>query len=267
MQLQTIINWLPQVAVTTLPGFIHQWFAARELVESLRKFPLFNPRKSPTYWLYRLFTFSLATFLFWFVVPLIFRIDAPSLQRNWQDWNLWGMALAVGFSLPYLLNAPFSILALGVFDIGPGYDKIVPIFRDAIVKAQLDKTAELWAQVGKELRTVAAQTRQKNYIDGYKTLRDSLVFLIDSQKQTVLESPLAELEGRLARPLLQQFDKIWPQRFRPDESEATIQLLNWLLAQGLISRSRLPQVLKDFGCHQSVQQYFPNATKGSRPRS
>ncbi len=267
MQLQTIANWFPQVAVTTIPGFIHQWLAARELVKSLRNYPFFNPRKSPTYWLYKLFTFSLATFLFWVVVPLVFRIDPPSVQRNWQDWNLWGMALAVGFSLPYLLNAPFSILALGVFDIGPGYDKIVPIFRDAIIKAQLDKTAELWAEVGKEMRTVAAQTRQQNYIDGHKSLRDSLVFLINSQKQTVSTSPLAELEARLDAILPQRFDKILPQRFRPDLSEATIQLLDWLLAQGLISRSRLPQVLKAFGCSQCAHKYFPKASQGSRSRS
>lgn len=265
MQPQTILSWLPQVAVTTLPGFIHQHFAARELVESLQRFPLFNPRKSPTYWVYKLFTFLLATFLFWFIVPLIFRIDAPSLQRNWKDLNLWGMALAVGFSLPYLLNAPFSILALGVFDIGPGYDKIVPIFRDTIIKAQLDRTAELWAEVGKELRTVAVQTRGQNYTDGYKALRDSLVFLIDSQKQTVSKSPLAELEARLDKILPQRFDEILPRRFRLDQSEATIQMLDWLLAQGLISRSRLPQVLKDFSCHLSVQQYFPKAPQGSRP--
>ena len=267
MQLQTVLNWLPQIAVTSIPGFIHQWLAAGELVKSLRTYPFFNPSKSPTYWLYRLFVFSLTTFLFWVVVPLIFRIDSPSLQRNWKDWNLWGMALAVGFFLPYLLNAPFSILALGVFDIGPGYDKVVGIFRKAIVQSQQDYTQKFWEAVGEELRKVAAQTRQQNYIDGHRTLRNSLVSLLDSQSRSTSKLPIPELESRLSDVIPQRLSRILPQGFRPDLSHEAIGLLHFLLAEGLISRKRLPQVLKAFGCYQCAQEYFSNQPKDRRSRS
>ncbi len=39
-----------------------------------------------------------------------------------------------------------------------------------------------------------------------------------------------------------------------------------LLTEELISRSRMFQVIRSFGCHRCTQQYFPKATKGNHPR-
>ena len=264
MPLQTILGWLPQIAIAALAGFIHQWLATRELTKSLRRFPFFNPGKSLTYWIYKLFAFFLAAFVFWFVVPTIFRIAPPSIQRNWKDANLWGMALAVGFYFRHFLDAPISIVALGVFDIGPGYHKLVSIFHDTIVKALQDNNQDFWQEVGQELRAVAAKTGQQNYTNGYQFLSDSLRSEMRIRKGTI---QLQTLERRLDAILPQRFVKIQPPSFRADLSETTIELLDWLLDEGLISRSRLPKTLRAFGCDRCIQQYFPNATKGSRSRS
>lgn len=266
MQLQILQAWLPQIIVAALPGFIHQWIAAQELTKSLRRFPLFNPRKSPTYWFYRLFAFAITAFSFWFVVPLIFRVDPPSIQRNLKDWNLWGMALAVGFYFRHFLDAPISIVALGVFDIGPGYHKLVSAFRGTIIEAQLGKTENFWQQVDKELKTVSTQKRQQNYKEGYKFLR-SVVSFTHSQKQAESKLTVAELERRLDKILPQSLDKLGSPSFPTGLSDETIELLKWLLSEGLISRNLLPQALRALGCYRCTQNYFPNATKVSRSRS
>jgi hypothetical protein len=266
VQLQTILDWLPQVAVTAIPGFINQLLAARELVKSLHKYPLFTPRKSPTYWLYRLFIFSIVTFLFWVVIPLISPIDPPSPQRDWHDLDLLGWTLAFSFFFPYFLNAPISLLSFVVFDIGPTYKKISSFFRDTIIQGQFRKTQDFWADLGRELRFVAAQTNRQNYVDGHQFLRDSLVSTLNAQKFKTSESPTVDLESRLAKILPKRFDRLRLPSFRPDLSIETIQLLEQLLDEGLIPRSRLPEVLNAIGCYQCAQRYFPKATKGSRSR-
>lgn len=263
MQLQTAIDWLPQIAIAAFAGFIHQWLATRELTQSLRRFPFFHKNKSSAYWTYKLFSFFLAAFVFWAVIPTIFRIDAPSVQRDWKDPNLWGMALAVGFYFRHFLDAPISLVALGVFDIGPGYHKLMGIFRDTIITAQQDKTQNLWETIGRDLREAAAQTKQKNYTNGHQFLRDSLI-PARSTKNGISKVRAADLKGRLDAILPRRSDKVLPASFRTDLSDTTIELLNWLLDESLISCDRLPQVLEAFGCYQCAQTYFPNATKGRR---
>ena len=270
MQLQTAIDWLPQLAIAAFAGFIHQWLATRELIKSLRRFPFFSKNRSSAYWAYRLFSFLLAAFVFWAIIPTVFRIDPPSAQRNWKDLNLWGMALAVGFYFRHFLDAPISLVALGVFDIGPGYHKLMGIFRDTIVTAQRDNTQDLWADVGKKLREADKQTKQKNYISGHQFLRDSLI-PNRGKNNEIPNVRAADLKRRLDAILPRRSNQTPPPSFRTDLSDTTIELLNWLLDEGLISCDRLPQTLEAFGCHQCAQKYFPayfpNATKGSRPRS
>ncbi|MEN8444042.1 MAG: hypothetical protein ABG776_03400 [Cyanobacteria bacterium J06555_13] len=81
-QIETWLAWLPQLAVNAIPGTLHQWRTARELEEKLETIPIFNPYRSPRYWLLRIFFFVLPTLLFWLIVPTVFRIDPPSLDRN-----------------------------------------------------------------------------------------------------------------------------------------------------------------------------------------
>lgn len=268
MQLQTALDWLPQIVIAAFAGFIHQWLATQELTKSLRRFPFFSKRESTTYWLYKFFSFLLAAFVFWAVIPLVFRIDAPSAQRNWKDLNLWGMALAVGFYFRHFLDAPISLVALGVFDIGPGYHKLMASFRATIATAQQDRTQDLWTDVGKELRETAMRTNQRNYTNGHSFLRDSLTTTWITTEASSFRA--ASLENRLNAILPQRSGEPQPSESQTSESQesnesvrltdTTIDLLNWLLDEGLISRDRLPKALKAFGCHQSANKYFPQAT-------
>ena len=255
MQLQTLLSWLPQVAVTSIPGLINQWLASRELEASLSHFPTFNPRKSPRYWTLRFFFFVLPVALFWALIPLIFRVEPPSAHRDLWNWTLWGMAIALGWRFKSVLNASISIASAGVLDFGPLYEGVVEIFRKAIIANQGDKTQLFWADVAKDLVAAADRTDQQNYRRGHRYLHAMLV------------SPNSE--DSIQIELYRRLKAIRPgNRFgRKNPYKETLLLLKWLTQEKLLSRYQLPAVLSSFDCHRCAQQYFPNATKGSRPRS
>ena len=254
MQLQPLLIWLPQVVVTSIPGFIHQWITSRELEASLSHFPAFNPRKSPRYWTLRFFFFILPVILFWALIPLVFRIDPPSAERDLWSWTLWGMAIALGWRFKSILNASISIASAGVLDFGPFYQGVVETFRQTIVTNQEKVTEIFWAEVAKDLIEASDRTDQQNYRQGHQYLY-AMMSSPDSDDDTQ-----SELSLRL-RAILPS------KRFRRNNPfEGTLLLLKWLTQEELISRYQLPAVLGSFGCHRCVQQYFPNATKGSRLR-
>lgn len=261
MQLQTLLSWLPQVGVTTIPGFIHQWLAARELEKSIG-FSIISPYKSWRYWVLRAFFFALPIVLFWLVVPLVFRVEPPTLQRNLKDWVLWGMAIGLGFFLPYFLKAPISILAIGSSDAGPTYKIVVDIFSKTIRAHHQRQTDDFWALVGDDLRSASDRTKQQNYRDGHAHLFDRLIIPINATNR------LSTLEEAWQTELRERLEAIVPKRSsRSEPSHKTVQLLKWLTQSEKVTRRELPSILYSFGCDQCAQQYFSNVTKGSRPHS
>jgi hypothetical protein len=243
----------------TIPGFIHQWLAARELEKSIG-FSISSPYKSVRYWLLRAFFWAVPIILFWLVVPLVFRIEPFSPQRSLKDWGLWGIAIALGFSFPYFLNAPFSLLAIGQSDVGPPYKIIVDLLSITIRENYRRETDDFWAAVGDALRAAAAQTNKQNYRDGHAHLIDRLVAPASALNQaTNSEALQIEIKKRL--------EAIAPRRFfQADISHEVVQLFKWLTDTKKLTRRELPAVLTTFGCYQCAQRYFPKATKGSRLR-
>ena len=262
MQLQTSFAWLLQAGVTSIPGFIYQWLAARELEEKIG-FSIVSVYKSWRYWALRLLFFALPVVMFWLVVPLLFRVEPVSLQRSLKDWTLWGLAIGFGFFFPYFLKAPISILAVGSTDAAPVYETVVGLFSKTIRRNYQHETGRFWALLGEDLRLLAARTNQRNYRNGRAHLFDRLVIPLDTSSQ-LHESEVAWQSG-----LKQRLDAINPEQCSDVEelSHETIQLLKWLIHENKITRRDLLPILRSFGCDLCIQRYFPNATGGTRPRS
>lgn len=245
MQLQTFIAWLLQLVVTAIPGFLNQWSSAREIEESLERFPTFRPAKSPRYWCLRIFFFLLPTLLFWTLVPAVFRVDPFSPHRNLRSWELWGMAFAFGLFFQYLSKSPVGILSAGVLDIGLAYRAIVDSMLKAIIRNQKEETRLFWQAVGKNLAEAADRSNQQNYQTGRQCLH---MMLISSYSST--EASQIKLTRRLK--------KIRPSALlrRANPLYETVGLLKWIVVERLVSRRELPTILEAFGCDQCVQQYF-----------
>lgn len=247
MPLKTLVAWLLQLTVNAIPGLLHQWRAARDLEESLETLPTFNPYRSPRYWLLRFFFFAFPTLLFWVIVPTVFRIAPPSLERDLRDVSLWGMAVAFGLLYTFCLNAPLSILSAGVLDSVKLDTFVIDTVSKAIVRNQKDNVNLFWGAVGKDLRLAANQTQQQNYQAGYQFLRDGWLhrFPAVSENQKLRKLKFEkELNG------------IRPRILRNDLDHKTVKLLQWLVEERVVSRKQLPSVLGAFGCHQCVQKYF-----------
>lgn len=254
MQLQVLLDWLPQIAVTLIPGIIHQWLAARELEIDLAHFPIFNLRKSPRYWALRCFFFILPVVLFWALIPLIFRVDPPSAGRNLWNWTLWGMAIALGWRFTSILNASISIASAGVLDFGPFYQAIVGVFRQAIIKNQEDKTSLFWNDIAKDLVKASDKTGQQNYVQGQQCL---YTMLSNAQKNSQRNDQSRQDPVQLE--LNRRLKKISPGNLlsRNNPHQETLLLLRWLTEERIVSRAQLPTVLNEFGCNESVRRYFP----------
>ncbi len=57
----------------------------------------------------------------------------------------------------------------------------------------------------------------------------------------------------------QKLKSIQPSPFRGDLDHKTLELLQGLVRDRIISRTELPSILCAFGCEQSVQKYFQKA--------
>lgn len=249
ISVKTVLTWLPQLAVNAIPGALHQWQAARDLEESLETLPVFNPYRSPRYWLLRVFFFAAPTLLFWFVIPTVFQIDSPSLGRDWQDPFLIGLAIAFGILYTFFLNAPLSLVSLGVLDSVRIDEFVINPVRQSILSSQRKPTNEFWADVGRNLRSVAIAAKRQNYQTGYLHLRDGWSRLFSQTS--------AEKQKTFTRKL----KSIQPGPLRGDLDQKTLELLQELVRDRIISRTELPSILRAFGCEQSAQKYFPNAKR------
>ncbi len=247
ISVKTLLAWLPQLAINAIPGALHQWQAARALENSLETLPVFNPYRSPRYWLLRVFFFAAPTLLFWFVIPTVFQINSPSLSRNWQDSFLIGLAIAFGILYTFFLNAPLSLVSIGVLDFIRLDAFIVNPIRQSIISNQKKATSEFWADVGRNLRSSAIATHRQNYQTGYFYLRDGWSRLFSQA------SPDQQ------KTFTQKLKSVQPSPFRSDLDYKTLELLQELVRDRIISRTELPGILCAFGCEQSAKKYFPKA--------
>jgi hypothetical protein len=195
----------------------------------------------------RIFFFAAPTLLFWFVIPTVFRIDSPSLSRNWQDSFLIGLAIAFGILYTFFLNAPLSLVSIGVLDFVRLDAFVVNPIRQSIISNQKKATGEFWTDVGRNLRSSAIATHRQNYQTGYLYLRDGWNRLFS---QTSLEKQ---------ETFTQKLKAVQPGLFRGELDRKTLELLQGLVRDRIISRTELPGILCAFGCEQSAKKYFPKA--------
>ncbi|MEM9153062.1 MAG: hypothetical protein AAGB19_21780 [Cyanobacteria bacterium P01_F01_bin.3] len=250
--MQQLIAWLPQLVVTALPGFINVWISKSEWERRFRRFPIFQPFKSPRLWRLMTVEFLLPSVLFGWVSPLMFRIDPPALDRP-IDVGLLGTAIAFGWGFVALLNAPISILSAGMLDIGPIYNVFVDQVYEKIASNQEPKMRRFWRELEAELQ------QTPNFLDrGFKDLADCLGIT-----PTMLDESSTDLDTQ-TEAIIRKIQRLRKYRRQDKKAEDIVQLLQ---TQQSLKPQDWPELIRAFGGRETfIQRYFPKSAQ-KRPRS
>lgn len=244
------VEWISQLAIAGLPGVINVWLSNAEQTRRFQEFPIFQAWKSLRLWWVRAIQFLLPAVLFLWVAPLVFQIPslcvseaANGCQLRPVTVELVGNAIAFGWGLVALLNAPISILSAGMLDVGPVYNVFVDQVYEKIYSDQKLRMISFW----EELETEIAQT--PNFSEqGFKTLSECL-----GVPSFLLGDPDAE-----SNDLINKIERIRdPQLSQSAKAKAIVKLLR---TEDVVYPQSWQKLVKAFGCRENnVPTLFPKA--------
>jgi hypothetical protein len=172
-----------------------------------------------------------------------------SCQLRLINVALVGNAIAFGWGLIALLNAPISILSAGMVDVGPIYKVFVDQIYEKIYSDQAHKMIDFW----EELRTELAQTPDFSSL-GFNRLSECLGVPSTSVENQHLEHADILRKLELIRD---------PQLSR---EQRAIEIVNLLRTEDLMYPQAWPKLVKAFGCREGkIPTLFPRSIR--RPRA
>lgn len=219
-----VLDWLPWIALATIPGLVNTVVAFGELNERCKELPFFEPYKIPGVWLWTAIEFLL---------PVgIFLIRASLLAKPAIDsWLIFDAVLVYGVGFTALLNAKIK-LGSGFYDIKSLYDALVGVAYGMIENNQKRRAAAFWTDIEAALNNLTDLSAGLTYLTNY--------FAIEVKNP----QPEKNYERRLADAAT-----LTP---RTEQTKAIRSLLMD------VNRRDLIDVLQRFGCPNNLlQTYFP----------
>ncbi|MBF2078435.1 MAG: hypothetical protein IGR76_07925 [Synechococcales cyanobacterium T60_A2020_003] len=229
-----VLEWLPWVLIALLPGVFNVVVAYKQLDDRCRGLPFFEPWKNEGFWLWLLMQFVTPGIAFWFIANLIAQPEPSFSLAMW--------AIAFGLTFVSIFNA---YIETGVFnfDIKSIYSILIGLAYALIAKRQTRKSADFWSKLHRELSTTNATIEYGlEFLESYAS---SDVALTIELRDTYLKR-LAETQ---AKAIAEQVNDIPA------------------LLRVIIRRQDLPYVLEQFGCKQTLTEFFPRFKGGNVPPS
>jgi hypothetical protein len=218
------VLWLPWIAIALLPGIFNVIVAYKQLDERCKGLPFFEPWRSEGFWLWFLMQLTVPGVAFWFIANLVAQPEPSFLLAMW--------AIAFGLTFVSIFNA---YIETGVFnfDIKSIYSVLIGLAFNLIAKRQTRKSADFWATFHRELATPNATLNYGlEFLESYVNIDVSLT----AELREIYLKRLAETQSKEAS---EQMDDI------PD------------LLRLFIRRQDLPYALDEFGCKQTLAEFFP----------
>jgi hypothetical protein len=194
-----LMEWLPWIVVSLIPGVLNAFIAYEELADRCRILPFFEPFRTPGVWLWVLIQVSFPAVLFWLALGLTVR----------PEINAWLLieAIAFGAGFTAILNASITIRAR-TYSIKPIYDRFVQIAYVVIRNSkQGDRALEFWGEVEAALSQSADLAEGLQYLEDYFAVEASFALRPEDYTAKLEEVRTTfdrEVQAKLIKSLLQK---------------------------------------------------------------
>ncbi|MGK7872584.1 MAG: hypothetical protein AB4426_04520 [Xenococcaceae cyanobacterium] len=211
-----LLDWLPYIAISIIPGLFNLTVAYDELNERCKKLPFFQPHKNLGFWLWTAaqFFFPSGVFLLW--ITDLFS-DQPKI-----DSSLFVKAVGTGLGFVAFLNARTSTKFFSL-DIKRIYNYFIDVSYQVIAADETSRAAEFWVDFEKELNKEDA-----NIIEGLNFLEQYLIndISLTDQEKSDCQKKLNSMRTKTSKE---------------EQAKVIISLMD-------VRRQDLPQVLRRFNC-------------------
>ena len=221
-----ILEWLPYIIISTIPGGFNLPVAYEELKEKCKHLYLFQPEKNPGFWFWASVQFLFPSGLFLLWITELFS-SKPNI-----NYSIFIKAVGTGFSFVAFLNARTETKFFTI-DIKSIYGLFIKFSYDLIAASETRRNAAFWTDLKKELNQQRA-----NIVEGIDFLES--YFLKD-----------VSLTPQKKKSYQEKLNNIRTKKPREEQVKEVESIMD-------VRRQDLPEVLRRFNCSDSfLKNYFP----------